>query len=479
MIKLLKYLKPYRGFAAASVFLVLVSNILQLVNPLLTEQMINEGIQMADPDKILQIGTAMLTISAVNIVISVLNTYCNAKTSSGYSTLLRKAIFRKVQTLSQSDINKIGVASLITRSSNDITQVQQMVMTVLQQIIAVPVLLVGGLVMAISKSAELSKIILIIVPVILVLFLVLLAFLMPLFNKMQKKIDNLNQVIREKLSGIRVIRAFNRNQYEDERFRTANLDLTSIALKVQRIFAFMLPIAVLLVCWAGSWLEKRLRAWIKGSAEMFVTPTMTILLVGITSLVLIQPLAGWLSDQLALQTQNALKHGGLLAGAVLGGTFLPLVMMGIHQSLVPIHQQLVNALGANPLFPILCMAGAGQVGASLAVLFKTRNAKLKTIVKNALPVGLLGIGEPLIYGVTLPLFKPFIGACLGAAVGGAVVAAFHVTSAIPFGVSGVVLFLALSNLHSVLFYALGFVTSVICGFAFTWKMGFDDPAENE
>ena len=238
-------------------------------------------------------------------------------------------------------------------------------------------------------------------------------------------------------------------------------------------------IAVLLVCWAGSWLEKRLRAWIKGSAEMFVTPTLTILLVGITSLVLIQPLAGWLSDQLALQTQNALKHGGLLAGAVLGGTFLPLVMMGIHQSLVPIHQQLVNALGANPLFPILCMAGAGQVGASLAVLFKTRNAKLKTIVKNALPVGLLGIGEPLIYGVTLPLFKPFIGACLGAAVGGAVVAAFHVTSAIPFGVSGVVLFLALSNLHSVLFYALGFVTSVICGFAFTWKMGFDDPAENE
>ena len=247
MIKLLKYLKPYRGFAAASVFLVLITNILQLINPLLTEQMINEGIQMADPEKILRIGGTMLAISAANILISVLNTYCNAKTSSGYSTLLRKAIFRKVQTLSQSDINKIGVASLITRSSNDITQVQQMIMTVLQQIIAVPVLLVGGLVMAISKSAELSKIILIIVPVILVLFLVLLAFLMPLFNKMQERIDNLNQVIREKLSGIRVIRAFNRNTYEDERFRVANLDLTSIALKVQRIFAFMLPIAVLLV----------------------------------------------------------------------------------------------------------------------------------------------------------------------------------------------------------------------------------------
>ena len=234
-------------------------------------------------------------------------------------------------------------------------------------------------------------------------------------------------------------------------------------------------IAVLLVCWAGSWLEKQLRARVKGSAEMFVTPTLTVLVVGIVSLAVIQPVAGWLSDQLAVQTQNALKHGGILAGAVLGGTFLPLVMMGIHQSLVPIHQQLVNALGSNPLFPILCMAGAGQVGASIAVLLKTKNTQLKTIVKNALPVGILGIGEPLIYGVTLPLFKPFIGACLGAACGGAVIAAFHVTSAIPFGVSGVVLFLALSNLHSVIFYGVGFLVALVAGFAITWKMGFDDP----
>ena len=238
-------------------------------------------------------------------------------------------------------------------------------------------------------------------------------------------------------------------------------------------------IAVLLVCWAGSWLEKRLRGWFKGSAEMFLTPTLTILIVGLVSLVLIQPAAGWLSEQLAVQTQNALRHTGVLAGALLGGSFLPLVMLGIHQSLVPIHQQLVDSLGANPLFPILCMAGAGQVGASLAVLLKTKNTKLKTIVKNALPIGLLGIGEPLIYGVTLPLFKPFIGACLGAAVGGAIVACFQVTSAIPFGVSGLVLFLVLSNLHSVIFYAVGFLAAMAAGFLFTWKMGFDDPPNEE
>lgn len=234
-------------------------------------------------------------------------------------------------------------------------------------------------------------------------------------------------------------------------------------------------LAVLLVCLAGSWFEKRLRSFITGTWEMFITPTLTILVVGFFSLVLIQPVAGELSDLLAWCTQKALSRGGWLTGALLGGTFLPLVMMGVHQSLVPIHQQLVDMLGMNPLFPILCMAGAGQVGAAVAVFFKTQNTRLKTIVKTALPVGLLGIGEPLIYGVTLPLFKPFIGACLGAAVGGAVVAAFHVTSAIPFGVSGLVLFLALSNLHSAIFYGLGFLTALAAGFAITWKLGFDDP----
>lgn len=234
-------------------------------------------------------------------------------------------------------------------------------------------------------------------------------------------------------------------------------------------------LAVLFVCWVGSMLEKRLRVWIKGSMEMFLTPMLTILIVGPLALLFIQPLAGWLSDGLSSVTQELLARGGVPVGAVLGGTFLPLVMLGVHQSLVPIHQQLMDSLGSNPLFPILCMAGAGQVGAAFAVLFKTKNARFKTLIKNALPVGLLGIGEPLIYGVTLPLFKPFIAACLGASLGGAVVASFHVASAIPFGVSGLVLLLALANAHSVLFYAAGYLTAVLAGFAFAWWLGFDDP----
>ena len=236
-------------------------------------------------------------------------------------------------------------------------------------------------------------------------------------------------------------------------------------------------IAVLLVCYIACHVEKFFRNRVKNTLEIFTTPTLTLLVMGFASLIVIQPIAGYLSDWITQGVQYGLKHGGLISGGILGGCFLPTVMLGIHQSLVPIHQQLVDVLGNNPLFPILSMAGAGQVGAGIAVYFMTKNKTLKNITKGALPVGFLGIGEPLIYGVTLPLFKPFIAACLGGAVGGAIGAVAGVTSAIAFGVSGVVLLLALSNLHSVIFYAVGFAAAIAAGALFTWLMGFDDPIE--
>lgn len=235
--------------------------------------------------------------------------------------------------------------------------------------------------------------------------------------------------------------------------------------------------AILIVCYLACYVEKFFRNHIKNTLEIFITPTLTLLIMGFASLMIIQPIAGYLSDWITKGVQYGLQHGGLISGGILGGCFLPTVMLGIHQSLVPIHQQLVEVLGNNPLFPILSMAGAGQVGAGIAVYFMTKNKNLKNITKGALPVGILGIGEPLIYGVTLPLFKPFIAACLGGAVGGAVGAVAGVTSAIAFGVSGVVLLLALSNLHSVIFYTVGFLAAIVAGALFTWLMGFDDPVE--
>ncbi|SUH95631.1 PTS system IIBC component [Salmonella enterica subsp. enterica serovar Typhimurium] len=129
---------------------------------------------------------------------------------------------------------------------------------------------------------------------------------------------------------------------------------------------------------------------------------------------------------------------------------------------MPIHVELVQAHGYNALFPILAMAGVGQIGAAIAVLMKTRNARLKKVIKGALPVGLLGIGEPLIFGVTLPLGKPFIGACLGGAVGGALISYWKVATVITFGISGLPLALTIVA-GKVLFYLLGYLIAVIAG----------------
>jgi PTS system sucrose-specific IIC component len=152
------------------------------------------------------------------------------------------------------------------------------------------------------------------------------------------------------------------------------------------------------------------------------------------------------------------------------------VLSGLHQGLVPIHVELVQAHGSNPLLPILAMAGVGQVGAALAVLMKTRNARLKKVIKGALPVGILGIGEPLIFGVTLPLGKPFIAACLGGAVGGALISYWKVATVITFGISGLPLALTIVS-GKVMLYLAGLVITIAAGFIFTWIMGFNDPEE--
>jgi len=235
-------------------------------------------------------------------------------------------------------------------------------------------------------------------------------------------------------------------------------------------------IGVLIVAWFMSVVEKQLRKVIPNSIDIIVTPTLTLLITGFATYFILQPIGGWLSDGTVYFFKSMLGYGGALAGLVLAGTFLPLVMTGLHQGLTPIHMEFLNTTKENPLLPILAMGGAGQVGAAFAVYFKTKNKKLKNIIKGALPVGILGIGEPLIYGVTLPLGRPFITACLGAAIGGAVQASFHVAS-IAMGVSGLPLTFLIKN-GSVLFYLLGLVVAYAAGFVITWIVGFDDPNEN-
>ncbi|QEW31156.1 PTS sugar transporter subunit IIC [Erwinia billingiae] len=235
-------------------------------------------------------------------------------------------------------------------------------------------------------------------------------------------------------------------------------------------------IAVLLVVVLMCWVEKKLRQWLPEALELILNPLLTTLITATLAIVALQPLGGIMSDAIAHGATLAIDRGGILVGALLAGTFLPLVLTGLHQGMVPIHVELVQAHGYNALLPILAMAGVGQVGASLAVLLKTRNARLKKLVKGALPVGILGIGEPLIFGVTLPLGRPFIAACLGGAVGGAVISYAKVATVITFGISGLPLALTIIS-GKVMLYLAGWLAAVVCGFLFAWLMGFNDPEE--
>lgn len=231
-------------------------------------------------------------------------------------------------------------------------------------------------------------------------------------------------------------------------------------------------IGVLLAAWFISWIERNVRRFVPKAIDIIVTPTLAVLITGFATYLALQPIGGWISDLITQGLTSLLNQGGALAGAVLAGTFLPLVMTGLHQGLTPIHLELLNRTQLDPLLPILAMAGAGQVGAAIAVYVKTKNRTLRNVIKGGLPVGILGIGEPLIFGVTLPLGRPFITACLGAAVGGAFQAVFNIAS-IAIGVSGLPLALLIQR-GQILMYLLGVLISYAAGFLITYFFGFKE-----
>lgn len=233
-------------------------------------------------------------------------------------------------------------------------------------------------------------------------------------------------------------------------------------------------IAVILICFIAAKTEKKLHHLIPDMFDLFLTPLVTFFIASTLAILICQPVGGFISETIGILATTAVDKGGALTGFILAGTFLPLVLLGVHQGLTPIHAELLSRYGVTVLLPILAMAGAGQVGASIAVYTKTKNNHLKKTIASALPVGVLGIGEPLIYGVTLPLGKPFICACLGGACGGAVIAFFGI-GASAFGISGLPLAAATTR---PLYYLLGLITAYIVGFFLTYIIGFTDPQES-
>lgn len=229
-------------------------------------------------------------------------------------------------------------------------------------------------------------------------------------------------------------------------------------------------IAVLLVVAFGSWVEKQLRKVVPDIIDIFATPILTILIAGFLGLILIQPVGGWLSDLIVSAIYFGLEKGGFIFGFLMSSLWLPLVATGLHNGVTPIKAELMTTIGHVPIQVMCAFVGAGQIGVVAAIYLKTKNKRLKKVIVSGTPVQLLGIGEPLIYGVTLPLLKPFIYACLSAGVGGGLSAVLGLTS-YGYGLSGLLITL---NLNKPLIYLMVFALVIVIAFVVTWVLGFDD-----
>lgn len=256
---LVEYLRPHRTLLLAVVIFQLAQSIASLYLPTLNADIIDEGVAKGDTGYILSTGSVMLLITLAQIACAVVAVYFGAKVAMGLGRDLRGAIFERVGEFSEQEVTRFGAPSLITRSTNDVQQVQQLVLMSCTLMVAAPMLSIGGVIMAIRQDAQLSWLIAVCVPVLLIAVGLVVTRMVPLFRKMQKRIDTVNRVLREQLTGIRVVRAFVREDMETARFARANEDVTDVALRAGRLMALMFPIVMLIlnvssvaVIWFGS-----------------------------------------------------------------------------------------------------------------------------------------------------------------------------------------------------------------------------------
>ncbi|WP_018395213.1 ABC transporter ATP-binding protein [Bacillus sp. 37MA] len=247
MIKLLKNLSIYKWIVAAVFGLVFVQSMSDLFLPTLMADIIDKGVVVGDTPYIWEIGGWMLLVSAIGASASVIASYYSSKAAMGLGRDIRRKVFNHVEKFSLQEFDEVGTASLITRTTNDITQVQQVVIMMLRMVISAPIMLVGGVIMAVSKDAKLSLVLVVTMPFLIGSILLILYKGVPMFQTVQKRLDRLNLVLRENLTGIRVIRAFNRESEEKVRLQQANKELTDISIKVNKVMAFMMPVMMLIM----------------------------------------------------------------------------------------------------------------------------------------------------------------------------------------------------------------------------------------
>jgi len=255
---LIKFLKPYRKQVALAVVLLLAQVMASLYLPNLNANIINNGMAKGDINYIIRTGAFMLVVTLILAACAISSSYLGSKISMSLGRDMRQAVFYKVESFSQADLDKFGTPSLITRNTNDVHQIQMLVILGLNLMVIAPIMCLGGIIMALRQDVVLSSSIIIIAPLMAVVVWLILIKAIPLFRSIQSKIDRVNQIMREKLMGVRVIRAFVKNNYEARRFDKANRDLTTTTLRVNRIIALAIPslliimnMATIAIIWFG------------------------------------------------------------------------------------------------------------------------------------------------------------------------------------------------------------------------------------
>ncbi|HET9615195.1 MAG TPA: ABC transporter ATP-binding protein [Candidatus Limnocylindrales bacterium] len=243
MIGLLRtYLRPYGGRIVVVMALLLVQAIGNLFLPDLNGDIINKGVLAGDTDYVLRVGGLMLLVTALIGLAAIASVYLSARIAMGFGRDVRGAIFTKVETFSQVEVNRFGPPSLITRNTNDVQQVQQVLFVAMTVMVSAPILIVGGVIMALRTDVPLSGLLVVVIPAMGILIGLTMSRLIPIFRATQTRLDRINQVMRESLSGVRVIRAFVRTRHEEARFEQASRELFDVQLRGGRTFAFTQPI---------------------------------------------------------------------------------------------------------------------------------------------------------------------------------------------------------------------------------------------
>ncbi|MCV7593401.1 ABC transporter ATP-binding protein/permease [Micrococcus luteus] len=244
--------RPYLGAVAAVVVLQLISTLAMLYLPSLNAKIIDEGVARGDTARIWDIGLVMLGVALVQVVAAIAAVWFGAQASMGVGRDLRRAVYTRVDAFSAEELGRFGAATLITRGTNDVNQVQMLTLMALNFMVAVPIMAVGGIIMAIREDPGLSWLVWVSVPVLLVIVAWIVARLMPLFQRMQDNIDDVNGVMREQIQGIRVVRAFVRERHETRRFTDANAALTETSVRIGRLFVLLGPVITMILHLATS-----------------------------------------------------------------------------------------------------------------------------------------------------------------------------------------------------------------------------------